>query len=230
MPRVSIIALMALLIAGGCKPASAPRGALDDAEILLTTGRAERALDSLLELRIDYTEDGALLYQIACAQYAAAGEMIEPGRADDAERLLVEAHDSFQRVGELAPQSLGQSGAFNGATVLLQLDDVLARTDRYEERVENLRSAIATLTRLVEMDPGHEEGQHNLDSARYRLARLLQNPPGEEEDEDPEDMEDPPGAGSAVDVVSTQIPRATAEVIDGSTIVLHLPDREGVVP
>lgn len=230
MGRGTIMLLGALaILSAGCDGRRTPEEAIQISEQRLRAGNAEEALAEVLTARVDHPESVGLLYQIGLAQQAAATLLAAPGTQRDALRQLDGSAESFARVNEMNPQGLGWAARFNRATVHLQRDAFLTSADRYEERLENLRQALSLLAALVTDAPGFEAAQHNLDYARYQLSLLLQNPPRPPED-DEEANEDPPPVNSAVDAATTQIPQATAEVIDGSTIILRLPGREEETP
>ncbi len=213
----------------GCQGTRAPEETFRASEFQLHAGRAEAALSALLSERVDYPEDAALLFQIARAQQATATVLSVPGSQGEALRQLDKAHETFARVDEMEPEGLGPAARFNSATVLFQRDGFLTAADRYEDRVQNLQRAVDLLTDLVADEPDFEEAQRNLDYGRYRLSMLRQNPPRAEEEEE-EGESEPPPANSAVDAATTQIPQATAEVIDGSTVILRLPGRGEEAP
>jgi hypothetical protein len=220
--------LMAALVAG-CTPGPSRRAVLSSADQLIQTGRADSAVRQLQETRVDHPESDAILFEIARGQYAVAQRLQGEGQGREAERTMRTAHGNFLRVVEGGDVELGASAGFNAATTLLALDATIEGAERYPERVENLEEAVATLDTLLSAEPGFHEASRNLELARYRLALLLQDPPGAEEEEEASEDE-PEAPPSAVDSVTTQIPRARAEVVDGSTIVLHLPAREEAVP
>jgi len=216
-----------LLVCAGCLPSLSPDRAVAEAEGIRAAGQPGEALQTLLEARVDHPRSEALLFAIAYGEYAAATWLDAPGTAGEREELLRDALETFLRVSERAAGNLDRAAAFNAATVRLHLDGALERTDRYGERVENLRRAIADLEAIPEGDPHFSAAGQNLSHARYRLGLLLQNPPREAEngEDGDEEGQDPPPV-SSVDAVTTQIPDAIAEVVDGSTIVLRLPPRE----
>ncbi len=215
-------------LGSGCERRPSTEDTIQASERHLRTGNAARALDELLVARVEDPGSARLLYQIGVAQQATATTLSVPGTQRDAQRQLTGASESFARVDEMS-SGLGLAARFNAATVRFQHDGFLTSADRYEERLQNLRQAIAVLEALVADAPDFEEAQHNLDYGRYQLSLLLQNPPRADEEDD-EDTSDPPPANSAVDAATTQIPQATAEVIDGSTIILRLPGREEETP
>lgn len=225
---VAIVCVLVSALGGGCERRPSAEETIQASERHLRTGSTERALDELLLARVEHPGSARLLYQIGVAQQATATTLSVPGTQRDALRQLTGAAQSFARVDEMR-SGLGLAARFNAATLRFQQDGFLTSADRYEERLQNLRQAIALLEALVADAPGFEEAQHNLDYARYHLSLLLQNPPRPPEEED-EGGEDPPPANSAVDAATTQIPKATAEVIDGSTIILRLPGREEETP
>jgi hypothetical protein len=219
-----IVAMLLLLIVG-CTPGPSLRSTLADAEPLLRSGRAESALQRLQEARVDHPHSDALLFEIAYAQGAATEALEGTVASEEAEKMFRDAHETFLRLTEKPSDEFGASAAFNAATVLIRLDATMENTDRYAERVENMKRAVEALSTLVNAEPSFEEAIQNLDHARYALALLLQNPPRDDEADEEEGEDEPPASGSSVDAVTTQIPNAQAEVVDGNTIVLHLPSR-----
>ena len=109
------------------------------------------------------------------------------------------------------------------------MDQVLDRKGDYAARVENLKRAVEALSAVTDTWPGNARAAKNLDYARYRLALLLQEPPTpeEEEKENPEEDDKPV---SEVAGATTQIPGATAEVVDGAMVVLHVERAGGTAP
>lgn len=224
-----ICPLVLWCVLSGCHASSTPEETIRASETQLHAGRAEGALAALLLARVDYPEDAALLFQIAWAQQATGTALSVPGSREEALRHLDKAHETFGRVDEMGQGGLGTAARFNSATVLFQRDEFLTAVDRYEDRVQNLQRAVDLLTDLVADAPDFEEARKNLDYGRYRLSILRQSPPQAEEEEEDGESEPPP-ANSAVDAATTQIPEATAEVIDGSTVVLRLPGRGEEAP
>lgn len=226
MRRSQFVILLGIL-GVGCGGAPAPDHVIENAEMLIASGRAAQAVTRLQEARVDHPLDSALLFEIAYAQQAAAGQLEGPGRSGKAVSMLREAVETFQRVTEKPAEGLGDSAAFNAATTRLLLDDILKQSRERAEREANLVEAVSVLASLAARAPEHKEARQNLDHARYKLALLRQLPPDGEQDEE-ESPEDSSRPTSAVDAATTQIPDAEAEVVDGSTIVLHVPrgDRE----
>ncbi|MCF6285323.1 MAG: hypothetical protein L3K26_09050, partial [Candidatus Hydrogenedentes bacterium] len=189
---------MLLILIAGCSPGPSLRSTLSDAEPLLRSGRAESALQRLQEARVDHPHSDALLFEIAYAQSAATEGLEDTG---EAEAMFRNAHETFLRLTEEPRGEFDASAAFNAATVLIRLDATMENTDRYGERVENMKLAVEALSALVDGEPSFEEAIQNLDHARYTLALLLQNPPRDDESDEEEGEDEPPASGSSVDAV-----------------------------
>jgi tetratricopeptide (TPR) repeat protein len=163
---------------------------------------------------------------MAGAEVALGDQVLAAHDLEEALRQFEAARATFARCGDEV--RLAESAAYNAATCLLRLDQVLERKGDYAARVENLKRAVEALSAVTDTWPGNARAVKNLDYARYRLALLLQEPPTpEEEKENPEEDDKPV---SEVAGATTQIPGATAEVVDGATVVLRVERAGEAVP
>ncbi len=214
-----------LCLLSGCS------GALDEslsrgAELQRSEQPAE-ALRSFREARVEYPEAADLVFAMAGAEVALGDQVLAAHDLEAAIRQFEAARATFSRCGDEV--RLAESAAYNAATGLLRVDQVLDRKGDHAARVENLKRAVEALSAVTETWPDNERAAKNLDYARYRLALLLQEPPSpeEEEKENPEEDEKPV---SEVAGATTQIPGATAEVVDGAMVVLHVERPGEAVP
>lgn len=214
------VALMVLL--SGCT--GAVDRALTQGAELQRTGQPEAALRTLREARVEHPAALEILFATAEAEVALGDARLASRDLEAAARQYSSARETFARCG--GDTRLAESAAYNGATCLLRLDRVLEQGGAREARLENLSLAVDALSTVVENWPGHERAAWNLNFARYRRALLLQEPPpASKEKEGPEESGQPV---SEVAGATTQIPGATAEVVDGATVVLHV-ERGGEV-
>lgn len=209
--------LPVLCLLPGCSGAleeSLSRGA----ELLRSEQPAE-ALDCFREARVEYPEATDLVFAMAGAEVALGDQVLAAHDLEAAIRQFEAARATFARCGDEV--RLAESAAYNAATSLLRVEQVLERKGDYAARVENLKRAVEALSAVTETWPGNARAVKNLDYARYRLALLLQDPPTPEE-EDKENPEEDDKPVSEVAGATTQIPGATAEVVDGAMVVLHV--------
>lgn len=205
--------------------AAAPAGAgpVDDAIAraarLVAAGQPAEALRVCRESRVEHPDAPELLFAIGCMA-AATGEQIASGDPEVAADHLRAARDMFAWAASSAPEVFAAAADYNAATCLLMMDATIDPQTGYAERVANLRAAVAELEACVAKYPALARARQNLDHARYRLNTLLQNPPRDPEEEE-ETADKLPGEIVAVESVTTAIPGATAEVVDGSTVVLR---------
>ena len=195
--------LPVLCLLPGCSGAleeSLSRGA----ELLRSEQPAE-ALDCFREARVEYPEATDLVFAMAGAEVALGDQVLAAHDLEAAIRQFEAARATFARCGDEV--RLAESAAYNAATSLL--------------RVEQVLRAVEALSAVTETWPGNARAVKNLDYARYRLALLLQDPPTPEE-EDKENPEEDDKPVSEVAGATTQIPGATAEVVDGAMVVLHV--------
>ncbi len=218
---------VALCFMAACSPGPSPREAIDEAEMLLVTGRSERALQTLQEMRVDHPEDQAILFDIAYAQVATAAQLSQSGATKEANATFEKGVETFLRLTEGPAPEFRVSGLFNAATARIQRDGVMHKDELYDARLENMRGAIGLLEDVQQLNPDFSGVAENLEHARFVLGKLLREPPSEETPPEEEKKDEPEEAANNVDSVTTQIPKASVEVVDGSTIVLHLPPREG---
>lgn len=201
---------------------------LHRAEKLAASGQAEEALRGCRESRVEFPDSPDLLFGTGSAEIALAEERLRAHRPDEAAEQFQAAQATFGRVAEGMDYRLREAAHYNAATCLLRLDDTIHGAGAYEARIENLGHAIAALEVCAELYPGNERVQKNLDYARYTLNRLRQSPPRDSESEQNQEQQDE-SALSEVNSATTDLPGATAEVVEGSTVVLHIaPGPEGV--
>jgi tetratricopeptide (TPR) repeat protein len=187
---------------------------------LLRSGQASEALQYCREAQVEHPDSAELLFAIATAETALAEQLLRQGESPRAAETYREARETFIRAGEREPDRLQEAAAYNAATCLIRLDATFQGDRDYEDRVTNLRRAAESLEDFLDRHPEHERARKNLDHARFRLNLLLQAPPSQGDEEKEQEGEDE-GTVSAVETATTQIPGATAEVVDGSTVVLH---------
>lgn len=216
----------ALTLLSAC--AGGPREAIDKGNQLAQSGATEDGLNVLLEARVEAPESVELLFAIAGAEAALGDRLLEQHDLEGARSRFMDARATFGRCAN-APHLAG-GAAYNAATCLLRLDNVLERGKDYAGRVENLKAAVAALEAVVSAYPDQPRAKKNLDCARYRLALLLQSPPSESENQDGNGQEDEPDPASGVAGASTQLPGATVEVESGSVVVLHTTPRVEAAP
>ncbi|MBX3179119.1 MAG: hypothetical protein KF886_17325 [Candidatus Hydrogenedentes bacterium] len=206
--------------------AAAPAGAgpVDDAIAratrLVAAGQPADALRVCREARVEHPDAPELLFAIGCMA-AAAGEQMASGDPAVAADHLRAAREMFAWAASAAPEAFAAASAYNAATCLLMMDATIDPRTGYDERVANLRAAVAELEACAARSPELERARRNLDHARYRLNTLLQNPPRDPEEDEERSEDKLPGEIVAVESVTTAIPGATAEVVDGSTVVLR---------
>lgn len=217
---------LTILAISGCTQGPSASDVISNAEHQILMGRADVALRPLQEARVENPRSEELLFEIAYTQGEVAALRLESGTAQEAEEMFREAQTTFSRLTEGEENEFGDSAAFNVATTLLRLDAVLEDDERYAERLDNLNLAIEILIDLLETHPTFDAAQNNLDYARYKSSLLLRDPPEENDEEENEEENESPATTGFVDSVTTQIPEARAEVVNGSTIVLHLPSRK----
>lgn len=186
---------------------------------LVAAGQPAEALRVCRDARVEHPDAPELLFAIGCMA-AATGEQMASGDPEGATDQLRAAREMFAWAASSDPEAFAAASDYNAATCLLTMDATIDPQTGYDERVANLRAAVAELEACVARYPALERARQNLDHARYRLNTLLQNPPREPEEE--EETEDKlPGEIVAVESVTTAIPGATAEVVEGSTVVLR---------
>ncbi len=186
---------------------------------LQRTGQPVEALRCFREARVEHPDASDLIFAMAGAEVALGEQALAAHDLEDAIKQFEAAQATFARCG--ADERLAESAAYNAATCLLRVDHALERKKDHGPRVENLERAVAALSSVNEDWPGNARAAKNLDYARYRLALLRQEPPAAEE-EPKENPEDDENAASEVVGATTQIPGATAEVVDGAMVVLRV--------
>ena len=213
--------LPVLYLLSGCSGAleeSLSRGAQ-----LQRSEQPAEALRCFREARVEHPDSMELVFAMAGAEVALGDHDLASHDLAAASERFESARTTFARCG--GDVRLAEHAAYNAATCLLRLDQVLEQARDREARVENLKHAVEALSAVTDTWPHNQRAARNLDYARYRLAVLLQAPPpAEDEEKDhPEDDEKPV---SEVVGATTQIPGATAEVVDGAMVVLRV-DRPG---
>lgn len=220
MPWCNLFMLLAVVY-GAALPAASLDAVIDQANHLLATGQPGAALEQCREAQVEYPNSAALLFAIASAEAAVAEERLREHAGEEAGVQFRSARETFTRAAAKNPARFGPAATYNAATCLVHLDATFDPASAYDERVENLRRAVAAFEACLEAYPDHEKARKNLDHARYQLNLLLQDPP------DPgagEDQSGDEGGGVAeLQSATTEIPEATAEVIDGRTVVLRRP-------
>lgn len=189
---------------------------------LTSSGQAAEAVRCCLEARVEYPESAPLLFALAGAEIALGDEFLRQHAAGEAVARYQRARDTFRRAAEKDATRYGEAAAYNAATCLLRVDQAYEGSADYAVRVANLAEAVAALETVLQWYPHHERATKNLDYARYRWNLLRQNPPTEDTPPEDEKDEDEPQAVSEVSTATTDLPNATAEVIDGSTVVLRI--------
>jgi len=196
---------------------------------LLRSGAPDEALRLCREARVEYPESAPLLFAIGSAEAAMAEQLLKQQEHARAGALWRKARETFGRTAPNDRGRLGAAAAYNGATCLLRLDASFDPATEYDARLDNLGVAIGEFETYLSEHPDDIRAQKNLDFARYTLNLLRQNPPKEQTPEDGPEPEDA-GAAPTVNTATTEIPGATAEVVDGSTVILQLPTPEVGAP
>lgn len=211
-----------LLIGSACcalsVPAESLAAALARGGLLQRSGQAAEALQCLREARVEYPESMALLFSIAGAEAALGDSLLESHDLVAAKQQFEAARETYERCA--VEPNLAAGAAYNAATCLLRVDNVLERQQVYEVRLDTLKAAVEALVGVLETWPDHARARKNLEHARYRLAMLVKNPPGQSEQEK-EKREEHDQPSSEVAGATTQIPDATVEVEAGAIVVLR---------
>lgn len=220
-----------LLTAGLLLMASAAQAAsyddrLEQANALLRSGDATKALERYRELQVDYPDAEAVIFGIGCAQYKQADAMAErvammgpqTSGQDQQEGPTIpdrfdEAAETFGRLAGSTDADLRANAMFNAGNCATKKAKFLAGQQQKEPAIAAYREAAGVYEALLESAADHARARQNLDHARYEMKLLMQQP--DEDEEKPEPV-------TAFTEIRTEIPRARVQVDEETGNMLEL--------
>lgn len=203
--------------------ADAPRSAVHQAEQLLATGEAVRALESFRELQVDYPEDPAVQFGVACSLLLMGANAVAVNDPQAAAEAYGEARTVFETLKNAAPSAAVRlQAAYNAGNAFLYTGQLMSAEQEYDQKVSMYRQAIAAFEDTLARDSGHGGARQNLDHARFQLKQLLQNPPEKQEQEQQQPPPEQPPLYSIFMNPQTEIPGARA-VPEDDDIVRFVP-------
>lgn len=197
--------------------ADAPRSAVQQAEQLLATGEAARALETFRDLQVDHPEDPAVQFGVACSLLLMGSNAAAVDDPEAAAKAYGEARTVFDTLKTAAPSAAVRlQAAYNAGNACLYTAQLLSAEQEYEQKLSMYRQAVTAFEDALDREAGHAGAQQNLDHARFQLKQLLQNPPEKEEQDQQEPPPDQPKAVAYSEEEVTEIPGAEVVPEEGA--------------
>ena len=192
---------------------------LEEAADVLAQGDAAAAVEAYRELQVAHPDAPEVIFGLGCAQYAQAQAKRDAADAEAAAAAFEEAQATFERVTNADDQQVARHAAFNRANCLAQRAKMIPAEQNYEAAVGALRRAADAYQAVLDDYPGYDAAQQNLDHVRYLLKQLLRNPPDKQEQQ-----------VTVFTYADTELPNATAEIRDDTTVELKRAPSQGGQP
>lgn len=170
-----------LLLAGLNASAASLRERVAEAEALLNSGEADKALSAFQQIQVDHPDAAEAVLGIGAAQYRAGEIALAGGLNEQARQRFSEAEQTFQRLFSDKEEKVRSSAKFDYANALAKSAKGFDSQKEFTKQVAALKSAIGAYEQVLKDFPDHQAARQNLDHTRYVLKKLLQNKPKDQQ-------------------------------------------------
>ncbi len=192
-PKSKILRVAVVIAIAGAASADSLHDRIQQANGLLRSGEADKALDSYHAIQVDHPESPVLDYNVGCAEYEKGVKALQSDDKKEDDAALSQALESFNRAVQSGDPVVSESAAFNRANCLAQTAKSLEEGEAQGNRVKAFQDAIRAYDDVLKSDPNNDGAKQNIDHLRYVMKKTSPPPPPQQGGDDSKPQDDQSG-------------------------------------